>query len=84
MDSKGFPLGWGALDKKPHLVRWLVVCSDEMKGGLGIRCLSKLKTVLSYSYVNGCGGLPMREIPLAENLFAGSLVWHKGLVHSRS
>ena len=40
---------WGGvkLEKKPpHLVKWLIVCSDKRKGDLGVRCLSKLDRAL--------------------------------------
>ena len=30
------------MEKRPHLVKWVVVCSDKKKGGLGIRNLSIL------------------------------------------
>ena len=30
------------LEKKSHLVKWSIVCSDKRKGALGVRCLSKL------------------------------------------
>ncbi|RVX14417.1 putative ribonuclease H protein [Vitis vinifera] len=30
----------GALEKKPHLVKWEIVSSDKKKGGLGVRSLS--------------------------------------------
>ena len=46
MESREFVWGRGALDKKPHLVRWLIVCADKTKGGLGVRCLSKLNRAL--------------------------------------
>ncbi|RVW80209.1 putative ribonuclease H protein [Vitis vinifera] len=32
----------GALERKIHLVKWPVVCSDKSKGGLGVKCLSTL------------------------------------------
>ncbi|RVW88462.1 putative ribonuclease H protein [Vitis vinifera] len=38
----GFSLGGGVLEKRPHLVKWAVVCSHKKKGGLGIRNLSTL------------------------------------------
>ena len=37
-----FPWGGGALEKRPNLVKWVVVCSHKKKGGLGIRNLSIL------------------------------------------
>ena len=35
--QRDFLWGGGALEKRPHLVKWDVVCSHKMKGGLGIR-----------------------------------------------
>ena len=32
----------GALEKKPHLINWKVVCTDKGQGGLGVRNLSIL------------------------------------------
>ena len=39
---------WGGrkLEKKSHLVKRSIVYSDETKGGLGVRCLSKLNRAL--------------------------------------
>ena len=34
------------MEKKLHLVKWTIVCSDKRKGGLGVRCLSKLNRTL--------------------------------------
>ncbi|RVW35300.1 putative ribonuclease H protein [Vitis vinifera] len=45
-DSKGFPLGGGNLERKPHLVRWEVVCLSKKKGGLGVKNLSILNKAL--------------------------------------
>ena len=30
-------LGWGNLDKKPHLVRWPTVYTDKKVGDLGVK-----------------------------------------------
>ena len=35
--QRDFLWGEGALEKRPHLVKWVVVCSHKKKGGLGIR-----------------------------------------------
>ena len=40
--QRDFFWGGGALEKRPHLVKWVVVCSDKKKGRLGIRNLSIL------------------------------------------
>ncbi|RVW28885.1 putative ribonuclease H protein [Vitis vinifera] len=41
-----FLWGGGALEKRPHLVKWDVVCSHKKKGGLGIRNFSILNRAL--------------------------------------
>ncbi|RVX20512.1 Transposon TX1 uncharacterized 149 kDa protein [Vitis vinifera] len=45
-NSKGFLVGGGALERKPHLVNWDTVCMDKRKGGLGVRRLSILNRAL--------------------------------------
>ncbi|RVX11415.1 LINE-1 reverse transcriptase-like [Vitis vinifera] len=44
--QRDFLWGGGNLERKPHLVRWKVVCLSKKKGGLGIKCLSILNKVL--------------------------------------
>ena len=44
--QRDFLWGRGTLEKKPHLVGWLVVCLDKRKGVLGIRNLSLLSSAL--------------------------------------
>ncbi|WJZ83279.1 hypothetical protein VitviT2T_002974 [Vitis vinifera] len=44
--QRDFLWGGGSLERKPHLVRWKVVCLSKKKGGLGIKCLSILNKVL--------------------------------------
>ncbi|RVX18032.1 putative ribonuclease H protein [Vitis vinifera] len=39
-------LSRGALERKPHLVKWDSVCLDKRKGGLGLRRLSTLNRAL--------------------------------------
>ncbi|KAL6329339.1 hypothetical protein AAG906_017644 [Vitis piasezkii] len=34
--QRNFLWGGGALEQKPHLVRWPIVCEDKSKGGLGV------------------------------------------------
>ena len=41
MNLEGLSLGWGSC-AEPHLVRWVIVCLDERKSGLGIRCFLAL------------------------------------------
>ena len=43
-----FLWGGGNLERKPHLVRWELVCLSKSKGGLGVKSLSFLnKTLLA-------------------------------------
>ena len=44
--QRNFLWGGGKLEKKPHLVKRSIVCSDKRKGDLGVRCLSKLDRAL--------------------------------------
>ncbi|WJZ94813.1 hypothetical protein VitviT2T_013639 [Vitis vinifera] len=44
--QRDFLWGGGNLERKPHLVRWEVVCLNKKNGGLGIKCLSILNKVL--------------------------------------
>ena len=37
--QRDFLWGGGALERKPHLVKWDTVCLDKKKGGLGVRRL---------------------------------------------
>ena len=55
--QRDFLWGGGALEKRPHLVKWDVVCSHKMKGGLGIRNFSILNRAFlckwSWRYLKG-------------------------------
>ncbi|RVW65596.1 putative ribonuclease H protein [Vitis vinifera] len=44
--QRDFLWGGGALEKKPHLIKWGIVCSHKKKGGLGIRDLTILNRAL--------------------------------------
>ena len=44
--QRDFLWGGGALDKRPHLVSWEVVCTDERKGRLGVKSLAILNRAL--------------------------------------
>ena len=44
--QRDFLWGGGALEKKPHLIKWGIVCSHKKKGGLGIRDLTTLNRAL--------------------------------------
>ncbi|RVX01006.1 putative ribonuclease H protein [Vitis vinifera] len=44
--QRNFLWGGGALERKPHLVDWCIVCSDKQKGGLGVRNLALLNKAL--------------------------------------
>ncbi|RVW74330.1 LINE-1 retrotransposable element ORF2 protein [Vitis vinifera] len=44
--QRDFLWGGGALEKRPHLVKWVVVCTHKKMGRLGIRNLSILNRAL--------------------------------------
>ncbi|WJZ80362.1 hypothetical protein VitviT2T_000290 [Vitis vinifera] len=44
--QRDFLWGGGNLERKPHLVRWEVVCLSKKKGGLGVKNLSILNKAL--------------------------------------
>ena len=41
----------GALEKKPHLVNWSIVCSNEEQVGLGVKCLSTFNKALLCKWI---------------------------------
>ncbi|RVX09327.1 putative ribonuclease H protein [Vitis vinifera] len=45
-EEESLSSGRGALEKRPHLVKWAVVCTHKKMGGLGIRNLSILNRAL--------------------------------------
>ena len=55
--QRDFLWGGGALEKRPYLVKWAVVCSHKKKGGLGIRNLSILNRPFC---ANGVGALRLK------------------------
>ena len=46
MIQKDFLWGGGALEQKPHLVRWSTICLDKRKRGLGVQSLATLNKAL--------------------------------------
>ena len=44
--QRQFLWGGGSLEKKPHLVKWVTVCTEKKKGGLGVRKFSRLNKAL--------------------------------------
>ena len=44
--QRKFLWGGGSLEKKPHLVKWAIVCTEKKKGGLGVRNFSRLNKAL--------------------------------------
>ena len=44
--QRNFLWGGGQMEKKPHLVRWEIVCKDKRSGGLGMKNLGWLNKVL--------------------------------------
>ena len=44
--QRDFLWGGGALEQKPHLVRWPIVCKDKSIGGLGVKSLGLFNKAL--------------------------------------
>ena len=44
--QRDFLWGGGALEQKPHLVRWSIVCEDKSKGGFGVKNLGSFNKAL--------------------------------------
>ena len=59
--QRDFLWGGRGLEKKPHLVKWEVVCSNKMKDSLGVRSLSNLNRAIlgkwSWCFVKENGAL---------------------------
>ena len=49
--QRDFLWGGGALEQKPHLVRWSIVCVDKRKGGLGVKSLGTFNRALLGKWV---------------------------------
>ena len=49
--QRDFLWGGGALEQKPHLVRWPIVCEDKSKGGLGVKSLGPFNRALLGKWV---------------------------------
>ena len=49
--QRDFLWGYGALESKPHVVKWDIVCLDKRKGGLGVRCLHSLNKTLFCKWI---------------------------------
>lgn len=39
-------MGWGNLERTPHLVNWRTICTSKKNDSLGVRSLSKLNKAL--------------------------------------
>ncbi|RVX19138.1 putative ribonuclease H protein [Vitis vinifera] len=48
--QRDFLWGGGALERKPHLVMWGLVCLEKCNGGLGVKSLSILNKALLYKW----------------------------------
>ena len=49
--QRDFLWGGGALERKPHPIKWTTVCSDKRVGGLGVRSLSTFNRALSCKWI---------------------------------
>ncbi|RVW33526.1 Vesicle-associated membrane protein 727 [Vitis vinifera] len=68
--QRDFLWGGGALEKRPHLVKWAVVCTHKKMGGLGIRNLSILNRAL---LCNGVGVMRLKETHIGSLLLVRSM-----------
>ncbi|RVW19551.1 putative ribonuclease H protein [Vitis vinifera] len=68
--QRDFLWGGGALEKRPHLVKWDVVCSHKKKAVWGLEIF--LFSIGPYC-VNGVGGLRLKESPFGSLLSVGSM-----------
>ena len=48
--QRDFLWGGGALERKPRLMEWSIVCSDKRKDGLGVRNLALLNKAFLYKW----------------------------------
>ena len=55
--QRDFLWGGGALVKRPHLVKWNLVCLEKRKDGLGVRNLALINKAL----LSGISALPLKE-----------------------
>ena len=44
--QRNFLWGGGVIEKKSHLIKWDVICSEKEQGGLGLRKLTVMNKVL--------------------------------------
>ena len=49
--QRDFLWGGGALEQKPHLVRWLIVCVEKRKERLGVKSLGTFNRALLGKWV---------------------------------
>ena len=49
--QRDFLWGSGALENKPHLVKWDIVCLNKRKGGVGVRHLNSLNKALLCNWI---------------------------------
>ena len=49
--QRDFLWGGGALEQKPYLVRWPIVCLDKRSGGLGVKSLGAFNRALLGKWV---------------------------------
>ena len=49
--QRDFLWGGGALENKPHLVKWDIVCLNKRKGGVGVRHLNSLNKALLCNWI---------------------------------
>ena len=63
------------MERKPHLAKWDIVCSDKRNSGLGVR---RFLLSIGPFYVSGTGALRMKARLFGSMLLVGSLGRKKG------
>ena len=74
--QREFLWGGGSLEKKPHLVNWIIVCTTKKKGVLA--CVD-FPISTRHCFVNGVGDSPMKGTLFGERSLAVSLVRAHGV-----
>ena len=68
--QRDFLWGEGNFERKSHLVKWPTVCSNKIKGGLGVRRLALLNKLLAsgFSDLQWKGGFLRLDIQACSKL----------------